>query len=102
MLCKAPSSVKGPLDIGKWQDYKICNQKGTVAEVTTWNDEKEFADMHEALIKLGFSEEQACRVHQKQQRHGGSSGGGGCGGSRSSSSVVTFQTLTLPALTVAH
>jgi hypothetical protein len=29
-----------------------------VAEVTTWNDEREFADMHEALLKLGFSEEQ--------------------------------------------
>jgi hypothetical protein len=77
---QAPAAVKGPLELSKWQvadsllsvqytcnidrefavdqDYKLLNQKGTVAEVTTWSDEKEFADMHEALLKLGFSEEQ--------------------------------------------
>ena len=26
--------------------------------MTTWSDEKEFADCHEALFKLGFSEQQ--------------------------------------------
>ena len=25
--------------------------------MTTWNDEKEFADMHAALLSLGFTEE---------------------------------------------
>ena len=59
LTCQAPTTVKAPLEIAKWQDYKILNQKGTVAEVTTWSDEKEFADMHEALLKLGFSEDQA-------------------------------------------
>jgi len=63
MLCKSPGPVRQSLELGKWQDYKILNQKGTVAEVTTWSDEKEFADMHEALLKLGFSEEQRTELY---------------------------------------
>ena len=61
-----PKSVVSPIhscnrELAVDQDYKLLNQKGTVAEVTTWSDEKEFADMHEALLKLGFSEEQVLR-----------------------------------------
>jgi hypothetical protein len=58
MLCKSPKPIREKAGVSKWQDYFICNQKGTVAEVTTWNDEAEFADCHEALFKLGFSEQQ--------------------------------------------
>lgn len=61
MLCKAPSSFQ--LGMGKWESYKILNQKGTVAEVTTWSDEKEFPDMHAALLKLGFSEDQRAELY---------------------------------------
>jgi len=63
MLCKAPPTVRGSISLTKWQDYKICNQKGTVAEVTTWNDNQEFEDMHAALLKLGFSEEQRLEMY---------------------------------------
>ena len=65
MLCKAPKPVRDmpSVSVTKWQDYYICNQKGTVAEVTTWNDESEFADCHEALFKLGFSEEQRTEAY---------------------------------------
>ena len=45
-----------------WQNYKICSQLGTVAEVTSWNDNAEFKDMHAAYIKLGFSEQQRKEV----------------------------------------
>ena len=47
MLTKAPKPIREGCGITKWQDYFILNQKGTIAEVTTWNDEKEFADCHE-------------------------------------------------------
>ena len=58
MLCKASEEVREPVQIGDWESYYICNQKGTVAEVTTWNDKAEFRDMHEALLQLGFSKAQ--------------------------------------------
>ena len=35
-----------------------------MAEVTTWNDEKEFADCHESLFKLGFSEQQRDELYR--------------------------------------
>lgn len=41
---------------GTWEDYTICKQAGTVAEVTTWDDKAEFKDMHPALCLLGYSE----------------------------------------------
>ena len=58
MLCKAEPSIRGPVGIGGWQEYHLCSQKGTITEVTTWNDESEFRDMHAALLMLGFSEAQ--------------------------------------------
>ena len=33
MLAKAPKEVRDSVGITKWQDYFICNQKGTIAEV---------------------------------------------------------------------
>ena len=56
MVCKAPEDVRSPIGLSKWQDYAILNQKGTVAEVTTWDDKAEFKDMHSALLQLGFTE----------------------------------------------
>ena len=41
MLTKSPKAVRDSVGLTKWQDYHILNQKGTVAEVTTWNDESE-------------------------------------------------------------
>jgi myosin heavy subunit len=64
MLAKAPAAVRESLGLTKWQDYKICNQKGTVAEVTTWNDAAEFEDMHEALLKVGFTEEARLELYK--------------------------------------
>ena len=58
MLAKGDKAVASSVGITKWQDYYILNQKGTVAEVTTWNDESEFADCHKALNSLGFSDQQ--------------------------------------------
>ena len=49
MLCKGPKPIRDSVGITKWQDYYICNQKGTVADVTTWNDVQEFTDCHVAL-----------------------------------------------------
>merc|ERR1719502_354748 len=58
MLCKAGPDVRDPVQVVEWQKYKICSQLGTVAEVTSWNDNAEFKDMHAAYLKLGFSEVQ--------------------------------------------
>jgi hypothetical protein len=63
MLCKSEKSIRESVGITKWQDYYICNQKGTVAEVTTWNDESEFKDCHAALSKLGFSDVQRTEMY---------------------------------------
>jgi len=63
MLTKSPKAVRDSVGLTKWQDYHILNQKGTVAEVTTWNDESEFADCHEALFKLGFSDTQRTEMY---------------------------------------
>ena len=64
MLCKAGEEVREPVGIGKWQEYGICNMEGTVAEVTSWNDNAEFKDMHSALLKLGFSQTQRQECYQ--------------------------------------
>jgi myosin heavy subunit len=56
MLCKAPRPVREPVGVTQWQDYAALNQKGTIEKVETWDDQKEFEDMHEAYCKLGFSE----------------------------------------------
>ena len=50
-----------------WQNYKVCSQLGTVAEVTSWNDNAEFKDMHAAYLKLGFSEQQRKEVRRPHQ-----------------------------------
>ena len=63
MLCKASADVKGSTGIGKWQDYDILNQKGTIEKVETWDDASEMADMHEAYVKLGFSEDQRMELY---------------------------------------
>lgn len=63
MLCKAAAEVRDPIGLASWQDYAILNQAGTVAEVTTWNDQAEFRDMHAALLKLGFSEKQRSEMY---------------------------------------
>ena len=55
--------MRSPIGLGKWQEYSILNQKGTVAEVTTWSDEAEFIDMHAALLQLGFSEGQRLEAY---------------------------------------
>ena len=49
--------------MGGWKDYAICNQEGTVATVTTWDDEQEFRDMHAALAAVGFSEESRLQLY---------------------------------------
>ena len=33
MLCKAPSPVREPVGVTKWQDYTALNQKGTIEKV---------------------------------------------------------------------
>jgi myosin heavy subunit len=48
MVCKAAESIRDPVNIQKWQKYGICQQDGTVAEVTTWDDNAEMKDMHKA------------------------------------------------------
>ena len=63
MLCKADEGIREPVHIAEWETYKICKQAGTVAEVTTWNDRAEFADMHSALLKLGFSQTQRQQLY---------------------------------------
>ena len=55
MLCKSDASIRDPVNCKNWEMYKICSQPGTVAEVTSWNDNAEFKDMHAALLSLGFS-----------------------------------------------
>jgi len=65
MLAKAPKPIRDlpSVALTKWENYFILNQKGTVAEVTTWNDEEEFADCHESLFKLGFSNDQRTELY---------------------------------------
>ena len=65
MLAKAPKPIRDlpSVALTKWENYFILNQKGTVAEVTTWNDEDEFADCHESLFKLGFSNDQRTELY---------------------------------------
>ena len=63
MLCKAPQQIRQPLQLTKWQDFKFCNQKGTVAEVRTWNDVEEFGQMHDALLKVGFTEDRRTELY---------------------------------------
>ena len=58
MICKSDPSIREPVFADVWEKYKICSQLGTVAEVTSWNDNAEFKDMHAAYLKLGFSEQQ--------------------------------------------
>lgn len=48
---------------GSWEDYTICKQAGTVAEVTTWDDKAEFKDMHPALCQLGYSEAERTELY---------------------------------------
>ena len=38
--------------------YNINKQDGTIAIVTTWDDDAEFKDMHKAFLLLGFTEKQ--------------------------------------------
>jgi hypothetical protein len=63
MICKAGPEVRDPVNCKEWQQYQICSQLGTVAEVTSWNDNAEFKDMHIAYIKLGFSEQQRTELY---------------------------------------
>ncbi len=46
MLCKSSEDIRKPVNVDKWQTYHINSQDGTVAEVTTWDDNAEFKDMH--------------------------------------------------------
>ena len=39
MLCKAGDDVRAHGKLGRWQEYSVLNQEGTVEEVTTWSDE---------------------------------------------------------------
>ena len=64
MMCKAPADVRNPVSIAKWQDYGICNQKGTIEKVTTWDDVQEFEGCHAALKGVGFSDETRKEVYQ--------------------------------------
>jgi myosin heavy subunit len=63
MLCKSGEAIRDPVFIKNWEKYKICSQPGTVAEVTSWNDNAEMKDMHAAYIKLGFSETQRSELY---------------------------------------
>jgi len=63
MCCKSDPSIRDPVGIQTWQNYGICSQTGTVAEVNSWNDNAEFKDMHAAFILLGFSEQQRMELY---------------------------------------
>jgi myosin heavy subunit len=63
MVCKADASIRDPVNIKDWKNYRICSQQGTVAEVNSWSDNAEFKDMHAAYIKLGFSEKQRVELY---------------------------------------
>jgi myosin heavy subunit len=63
MLCKSSSDVRDPVFVKRWETYVINNQDGTVAEVTTWDDNAEFKDMHKAFLLLGFSAEQRTELY---------------------------------------
>ena len=56
--------MRDAVGLSKWQDYAALNQKGTIERVETWDDQKEFADMHEAYCKLGFGEEQRTELYR--------------------------------------
>eukprot|EP00966_Prymnesium_polylepis_P290182 6703433-Prymnesium_polylepis.1 len=55
--------MRAPSEIQKWESYKICKQDGTIAVVTTWDDNSEFKDMHKAFLLLGFTEKQREEVY---------------------------------------
>jgi len=63
MLCKSDATIRDPVQCKNWELYKICSQAGTVAEVTSWNDNAEMKDMHAAYLKLGFSEQQRTELY---------------------------------------
>ena len=41
MICKSDDSIRAPVHAENWEKYRICSQAGTVAEVTSWNDNAE-------------------------------------------------------------
>ena len=55
---QADESIREPAEVDNWEGYKINKQDGTIAIVTTWDDDAEFKDMHKAFLLLGFSEAQ--------------------------------------------
>ena len=63
MICKSDNTIRDPINCKNWEMYKICSQAGTVAEVTSWNDNAEMKDMHAAYLKLGFSEKQRTELY---------------------------------------
>jgi len=58
MVCKSEASIRDPVFCKDWKEYNICSQLGTIAEMTSWNDNAEMKDMHAAYLKLGFNEAQ--------------------------------------------
>ena len=63
MICKSDESIRKPIFCEEWGKYGICSQLGTVAEVTSWNDNAEMKDMHAAYLLLGFSEKQRTELY---------------------------------------
>ena len=63
MLCKAPESVRKFGQVEDWESYAVLCQEGTVEQVTTWNDVKEFGEMHAALHDLGFTHDQRGQLY---------------------------------------
>ena len=55
MLCKADNQTRAFGKLDDWEHYTVLKQPGTVEQVTTWDDEEEFAAMHSALYELGFT-----------------------------------------------
>ena len=64
MLCKAPSEVRASAHLEGWHSYKLLAQKGTVANLVSWDDDSEFVDMHAALVDLGFTIEQRAQLYR--------------------------------------
>jgi len=56
MVCKGKDVIDESTKLAKWEDFKICKQDGTIAVVTSWDDNAEFKDMHKAYLMLGFTE----------------------------------------------
>lgn len=64
MLTKAPGDVRGPLSIGSWEEYKVLNQEGTAPDARpSWDDNKEYALTHNALLSVGFTEESRAELY---------------------------------------